>query len=304
MRLALIVPENSENTKFGETYILRFLAKALRNLNHTVAIFSQEEFISDDFDLIISGCLTWDPRPYKPPKIYWCFSALVRILQDTGPYVFPDRINAYDAYLIPSMYALPEFQKKYKPKPVETCLLAADPDFFSYQGVKEEYLCDLAFVGSKSGRGDGDIFPTLPEGIKMQIWGYDWPDNLPNYRGWATIGEVPKIYSSACFVMGNHKMEFRQSGFIVTRVFEVLATGARFLTDMPVGMGELFTNMVDLIWYDTPKELFEILKDWKENPAKYYRIGRSAREKILASHTYAHRAEFIIKFAEKHFFKT
>lgn len=302
MKIALIVPDNKPDTQFGETYILRFLGKALHNLNNEVYIFGQDEIIPA-CDLIISGCLTWDPRPYKKPKIYWCFSALMRILSDQGAYINPDFLNAYDAYLIPSFHATLLFRKKYRPKPVDCCVLAADPDFFKFKGVSEEYQCDLAFVGSRSGRGEGNIFPEMPKGMLLKIWGHDWSSDLKNYFGWADINEVPKIYSSARAVMGHHKMEFRQSGFMVSRVFEVLSTGARFFSDMPVGMGELFTNMKDLVWYDSPHELSEILKIWQKDPQKFGDIGINVREKILKNHTYTHRAKFIMDFAERNFFR-
>lgn len=305
MKIALIVPDNSQDTKFGETYIIRFLSKALFSLGYRNKIFSQDEKIPEkEFDLIISGCLTWDPRfNTETPKIYWCFSALMRILRSEGLYIDPDKLAAYDAYLIPSFYSVDLFRIKYKPKPVELCWLAADTDFFKFSGVHEGYQCDLAFVGSKSGRGEDRIFPEVPEGFDFKIWGHDWPKNLKGYKGWAKIEEVPKIYSSARSVMGHHKIEFRQSGFVVSRVFEVLSTGARFFSDLPIGLGNLFTNMEDLVWYDSSKELSQILKLWQKDPRKFGDVGLKVREKILASHTYVHRAKFIIEFAERNFFK-
>jgi hypothetical protein len=73
------------------------------------------------------------------------------------------------------------------------------------------------------------------------------------------------------------------------RVFESLAIGKCLLTDEVPGLSDFFTPGIDLMVYDE-RDLVE--KAWflLENPDVRKEMALSGREKVLARHTYLHRA--------------
>lgn len=87
-------------------------------------------------------------------------------------------------------------------------------------------------------------------------------------------------------------------GDLNMRVFEVMAMGLPLLTDrIGNGLTDLFEEGKHFVGYDDREELMEQVRRLLADEPLCGRIGRTARERVLAEHTYAHRAESILAHA-------
>ncbi|MCL4462109.1 MAG: glycosyltransferase [Nitrospirae bacterium] len=77
------------------------------------------------------------------------------------------------------------------------------------------------------------------------------------------------------------------------RVFESLAIGKCLLTDDVPGLRELFVPGEDLAIYDD-RSMIETVRSLLEDPERRWRLAASGRQKVLASHTYLHRARTMV----------
>jgi spore maturation protein CgeB len=74
-----------------------------------------------------------------------------------------------------------------------------------------------------------------------------------------------------------------------TRVFEVAGAGACLITDAWEGIDEFLIPGVEVLTADDGAEVAALIEDL--DPARARAIGKAARERLLAEHTYAQRAE-------------
>ena len=81
------------------------------------------------------------------------------------------------------------------------------------------------------------------------------------------------------------------------RVFESLAIGKCLLTDDVPGLRDLFVPGEDLATYDD-RSLVEVARTLLGNPELRTRLAASGRKKVLAAHTYLHRARTILSVLE------
>jgi spore maturation protein CgeB len=81
-----------------------------------------------------------------------------------------------------------------------------------------------------------------------------------------------------------------------TRVFEAAGAAACLITDYWVGIELFFEPEKEILVARTGEEVGEILKRLKAEPARA--IGQAAFKRVLAEHTYAHRAELMERAIE------
>jgi spore maturation protein CgeB len=74
-----------------------------------------------------------------------------------------------------------------------------------------------------------------------------------------------------------------------TRVFEAAGAGACLLTDAWVGIDKFLEPGSEVLVAESGEEVAEILQSL--TPQRARGIGRKALKRVLAEHTYAHRAE-------------
>jgi spore maturation protein CgeB len=176
---------------------------------------------------------------------------------------------------------------------------ALDPDTHHPVAPEERLACDLAFLGNRLPDREArvrDFFlgaaRRLP-GKRLLFGGSGWGDLAlpPNVR-W--IGHVPTadhnaLNCSARAVLNVNRDSMARFGFSPpTRVFEAAGAGACLVSDAWEGL-ELFLD---------PEEEVLVARSGDEvaahldglAPERARRIGEAARRRVLAHHTYAHRA--------------
>ena len=124
--------------------------------------------------------------------------------------------------------------------------------------------------------------PMYPEDIA-------WQSNVKRLKHVAPP-DHPSFYSSARFALNLTRSDMVQAGYSPpVRLFEASACGAAILSDDWPGLANFLTPGEEILLPRDAAETADILTGLSE--AERIRIGQRARERILAEHTSAHRAE-------------
>lgn len=189
---------------------------------------------------------------------------------------------------------------------------ACDPDFHKPVELSTEevqrYGCDICFVGS-----GGEMYSQRRKFLEqlidfnLGIWGPGW-ETLPSksplrkfIRGGQTRPkEWIKIFSASKIVFHSHYKD--PSGKVpcnhaAPRVYEALACGAFLVVDKQKDVLSLFNPGEDLAIFDNVDELREIIPYYLDHPDEARMMAENGRRKVLASHTYRHRIEEILRIA-------
>jgi spore maturation protein CgeB len=98
------------------------------------------------------------------------------------------------------------------------------------------------------------------------------------------------FYSSARWQLNATRADMVQAGWSPSvRLFEAAACGAAMISDRWPGIDAFFTPGREILLPESTEEVIEILRTTPDDARRA--IGLAARERILAEHTAAHRAE-------------
>lgn len=160
---------------------------------------------------------------------------------------------------------------------------AADPEVWRpMPGWDKRY--DVVFCGSTDPTAHRDRV-ALIDSLKGQ--------GIAVHVAHAYGEKAARLYSEARVVL-NRSL----AGDLNMRVPEALACGALLLTDNVDGLPDLFTPGVDYLGYGTPAKAARLiraaLEEARDDDGGGPQVGRGARARVLAAHTYAHRAQQIL----------
>jgi spore maturation protein CgeB len=79
----------------------------------------------------------------------------------------------------------------------------------------------------------------------------------------------------------------------------VMGVGGFLLLDKNPMIDSFFKHREEVIYFDDLNDLIKKAKFWKKERAAREQIGKNAQKKMLAAHTYSHRAAFIIDVLSK-----
>ena len=123
-----------------------------------------------------------------------------------------------------------------------------------------------------------------------------WSDILANglYRGWVRYGEeLRNIYNHSSFVLDVRQPQSRTG--LSQRVFDASACGTPVITEWSPEIENLFDPEEELLCFRHPEEAREMKERCLQDPDKARKMGEKARKRVLAHHTYRHRAEQILQ---------
>ncbi len=176
---------------------------------------------------------------------------------------------------------------------------ALDPETHHRVQPRQEYICDLAFLGNRlpdrEARVDEFFFKTarlLPERTFI-LGGNGWEDKTRpgnvRYMGHVPTAHHNAFNSTAGAVLNINRESMARYGFSpATRIFEAAGAGACLITDSWEGIELFLEPGEEILVAGNGKGLAAILKDL--TPERSSKIGASARKRILSEHTYIHRA--------------
>ncbi|MDB5261494.1 MAG: hypothetical protein JWQ14_775 [Adhaeribacter sp.] len=161
------------------------------------------------------------------------------------------------------------------------------------------FTCDLAFLGNRLPDREArvetfflDVAVTMPEN-KFIIGGSGWGDKpmSPNikYIGHVYTQDHNAFNCTPKAVLNISRESMARYGFSpATRVFEAAGAAACIITDYWDGIEEFFQPETEILVARDGKEVARKMATL--TPEKAKAIGQAAYQKVLAAHTYAHRA--------------
>lgn len=176
--------------------------------------------------------------------------------------------------------------------PVSAC----DPDFHFRRHLSAsenaKYACNVGFVGTLTPEYQYRKRIEALQAISVTglgIWSnHDVPSSLqPCYRGRVSGEDALRLLSGSRMQVNPHSNTMHYGGN--RRLFEIAASGALQLTDDLPGIHEWFTPGKDIVIYQNPDHLRDLVVHYSAHPEEAQAIADSAREHVVASHTYEHR---------------
>jgi spore maturation protein CgeB len=177
---------------------------------------------------------------------------------------------------------------------------ALDPQTHRPEPPRPELACDLAFLGNRlpdrEARVEEFFFgavSALPQRTFL-LGGSGWGDRARDLRNVRYLGHVPTgdhnaLNCSALSVLNVSRESMAANGFSpATRVFEAAGAGACVITDAWEGIELFLEPGAEVLVARDGEEVSELLSELE--PRRARRIGRAARARVLATHTYMDRA--------------
>ncbi|HLM76648.1 MAG TPA: glycosyltransferase [Polyangiaceae bacterium] len=191
----------------------------------------------------------------------------------------------------------------YKNLGARTCVPiynALDPTTHYPVEPAREYTADLAFLGNRLPDREARVeefflkpAASLPD-RRFLLAGNGWHDkSMPpnvNYVGHLYTKDHNAFNCSPAAVLNISRESMARYGFSpATRVFEAAGAGACIITDAWQGVSYFFEPDREILVAASGAEVLEKLRALTPEAARA--IGREARRRVLAEHTYDHRAE-------------
>ena len=187
---------------------------------------------------------------------------------------------------------------------------ALDPE--THYPVQEDarFACDLAFLGNRLPDREARVeefflkaAAALPS-EKFKIGGSGWGDKgMPQnveYIGHVYTKDHNAFNCTPKAVLNISRDSMAKMGFSpATRVFEAAGAGACIITDYWLGIDFFFEPGKEILVAASGDEVAEILGKLSGEEARA--IGEAAKARVLAKHTYAHRAKEADEIFKAHF---
>jgi spore maturation protein CgeB len=177
---------------------------------------------------------------------------------------------------------------------------SVDPDLHRPSALNDRYRCELSYLGTYAADRQPALMNLLNEPAaempksKFIVAGPMYPKSIPWKKNVKRIihlspSEHPSFYCSSRCTLNLTRRDMVATGYAPSvRLFEAAACGASILSDWWQGLDEFLTPGRELMVVRDAAEVTQILRSMTD--AERERIGRAARERILASHTSHHRA--------------
>lgn len=175
-------------------------------------------------------------------------------------------------------------------------------DLYSYLGgrPRQEFLCDVAFIGGrwpfKARNLDRFLLPLCDpnRGLNVKIWGNTpWP--VANHLGLLEEEDARDVFVSArvCPNVSEPHSTDLGLGDVVERVFKVPAAGGCLISDKVEGVDDIFGRGT-VPQADNPKDFEELVRFFITAPLSREASIARTREVVLANHCYHHRVSTLL----------
>ncbi len=176
---------------------------------------------------------------------------------------------------------------------------ALDPDTHHPVPPENRFACDLGLLANRlpdrEARIDEFFFAAaerLPD-LRFMLGGSGWGDkSMPanvNYVGHVYTRDHNAFNCSSRAVLNVNRDSMASYGFSPpTRIFEAAGSGACLITDAWEGIETFLTPDREVLVAHDADDVVQQLQALDDERAK--QIGKAARQRVLAEHTYQHRA--------------
>lgn len=175
-----------------------------------------------------------------------------------------------------------------------------DPSVHKHLNPAVEYRANVVFVGDATPRREELLAGVLECGVA--VWGPGWRrTRLKDYcRGTVDSSEeYVRAYAGATVALNFHR---EGPGGVVpsssgcnARVFELSAMGVAQVVDARGDLPSHFTPGTEVVTFDDPASLKEAVKELVADHQRAELLGKAARRRALAEHTYMHRLQVVLE---------
>ena len=229
-------PAGPAGESWGDTHFARGLAAALERLGQYTAVDARpavrrETDELDDVSVTLRG-----PHPLRPSRsrvnLLWIISHPDAIRAD--------ELSAFDRCFAASTEWAAAATARFS-TPIAPLLQCTDPHRFAPQGLTRSR--DLVFVGTARGIARPSVVEPLRVGAPVRVYGPDWRGYIPAEAIAGTHvpnDRLPAVYEAAGAVLNDHWPAMQRNGFVSNRLYDVVASGGRAISDDVAGISAIF----------------------------------------------------------------
>jgi len=243
LSIAIKIPAPyDKRNEWGDFHFAESLKASLERLGHKVVI----DFLGDWYKRSVSeepvvitlrGLTAYKPRPGQV-NILWNIS-------------HPDQVDyaeyqAYDILYVASL-SYPALLEPIVGKPVRTLLQCTDTERFRPNSEEDKAGDDVLFVGNSRNEYRRIVRWAVESGADVRVYGSRWDKFIaPEMIAGTNLDnrQLARHYGAAKVVLNDHWDSMRDFGFVSNRIFDVLASGGRLISDPVPAIGELFADGV------------------------------------------------------------
>jgi spore maturation protein CgeB len=231
---------------------------------------------------------------------------LAKLARGDHEYLHPRQIPGYDLYLsFTGGPTLRRLEREYGAPRARVLYCSFDPELYFPEPAEPQW--DLGYMGTYSEDRQPSVQAFLlqparrhPEG-RFVVAGpkypetASWPSNV-TWQPHLPPAEHRRFYNSQRFTLNVTRQDMIRAGWSPSvRLFEAAACGTPIVSDRWTGIESLLVPHREILLVDRTLDVLDILQRCGED--ERLRIAERARQRILAEHTAAHRAEEIESYA-------
>jgi spore maturation protein CgeB len=227
---------------------------------------------------------------------------------ESVPYIGEDGLSGFELVLsYTGGRALDALQSRLGAKRVAPLYGHVDPDVHRPADPDPRYACDLSYLGTYSADRQAAVETLFiaparrrPQsrfllGGSLYPQDFPWTDNI-YFVHHVPPGAHPAFFSSSRMTLNVTRAAMAQMGWCPSgRLFEAAACGTPILSDNWEGLDSFLEPGREILVAETCEDAVEAL-DMTDNALA--RLARRARERVLAEHSSATRAETLVRLLE------
>jgi spore maturation protein CgeB len=171
----------------------------------------------------------------------------------------------------------------------------------------ERYRADLSYLGTYAEDRQAGVLALFVEPARRRpkcrfvVGGAQYPPDFPwtpnlHFVRHLPPAEHPAFYSSSRLTLNVTRAPMAALGYCPSgRLFEAAACGTAIVSDVWAGLDEFFTPGDELL---PATDTADVLAAMDLSDAELVRLGRAARERVLADHTAARRGAELVEILE------
>jgi spore maturation protein CgeB len=227
---------------------------------------------------------------------------------DRGDYEYlsPELIARYNAYLsFSGGPTLQRLEQQFASPMARPLYCSFDPELYFPEAAKTQW--DLGYLGTYSDDRQPPVEKLMlqaaqqwPNG-RFMVAGPQYPDSVqwPNNverREHLPPAEHRAWYNAQRFTLNITRADMIRAGYSPSvRLFEAAACATPIISDYWDGLDSFFTFGQEILVSHSAQETLHYLRDMPED--ERHAIGERARQRVLAQHTAAHRAQELEGYA-------
>jgi hypothetical protein len=230
-------PSGPRRRTWGDFHFANALAASLERLGHEVAVDPLDSWYrataaADDVTLTIRGLHRHRPSP-RQINLLWVIS-------------HPELVSGAELDEVDSAFAASLSWSRrmttagHRVAPMLQCTDAA---VFQPEAGEPGSGYPLLFVGNSRSARRPLVDAAIATGRDLAVIGGGWAGRIPPERVMAEYADnatLPRLYRNAGVVLNDHWSEMANEGFLSNRLFDLTASGARWVSDPATDLLEVF----------------------------------------------------------------